>query len=386
MKQGNKEQQARSIPAIIVCVMKLTIAITGEVDEHLHLMNGWHVYDSSIPIRFGKGKELDEKMTSMQPGQPDPEQQREMEEDYGYAPIYTVQLLYKEKPVIDREALYAKIIEYTGPVRTSEDLAEDTEETLAVWEARSEAGHEEDEDHYHFFHLNHTLNYQEGPMPVQTVLMPVNDTPTVEMYETALQQSWHWAEAAATIEACQYELMLTDMMARGMPPQRRLPLFNNVLRAILEVAPCEAVYYKASDKLVSSAELLQALQQDQQLYGALNIRLYQIPGDSERKEMVMDSCGLAALGVPDVQCHFYDMEPGEVAQFLMNVADYVYHQGDIIADGETIGLHENQRWRVEHQYALVMPRRVVLDLDPGETYYAGHQQSHPSSAGQDQVE
>ncbi|WP_322903132.1 DUF4261 domain-containing protein [Paenibacillus campi] len=325
-------------------------------------------------------------MTSMQPGQPDPEQQREMEDDYGYAPIYTAQLLYKEKPVIDHEALYAKIIEYTGPIRTSDDFADDTEETLAVWEARSEAGHEEDEDHYHFFHLNHTLNYQEGAMPVQTVLMPVTDSPTVDRYESSLQQSWHWLEAAATVEACQHEWMLTDMMARGMPPQRRLPLFNSVLRAILEVAPCEAVYYKASDKLVPAAELLQSLQQEQPLYGALNIRLYQIPGEGERKEMVMDSCGLAALGVPDVQCHFYDMEPGEVAQFLMNVADYVYHQGDIIADGETIGLHENQRWRAEHQYSLVMPRRVVLDLDPGAPYYAGHQQAHTSNGGQDQVE
>lgn len=327
-------------------------------------------------------------MTSMEPGQPDSQQQREMEEDYGYASIYTAQLLYKEKPVIDREALYAKVLEYTGPVRTAEDLEEDAAETLAVWEARNEASkqsEEDQEDHYHFFHLNHTLEYQEGSMPVQTVLMPATTAPLPSMYETAIQQSWHWPEAGAVLEQCSYELLLTDMMARGMPPQQRLSLFNKVMRAVLEVAPCDAVYYNASDKIVSADALLQALEQDQQLYGALNIRLYSIPSEEERREMVMDSCGLSALGIPDVQCHFYDMEPAEVAQFLMNVADYIYHQGDIIADGETIGMQEDQRWRVEHQYSLVAPRRVVIDLDPGQTYYAGHQQSGHSGGGQEQV-
>ncbi|WP_046225502.1 DUF4261 domain-containing protein [Paenibacillus dauci] len=318
--------------------------------------------------------------------QPDPEEQQRLEQDYGYAAIYTAKLLYKQKPVIDREALYAKIQEYTGPLNTAEDL-EGQEETLAVWEARESVNdngesQEQLEDHYHFFHLNHTLEYQEGPMPVQTVLMPSVNGVHPEEYETALQQSWHWPEVAETLAGCSYEMILTDMMARGMPHQRRLPLFNHVLRAILEVVPCDAVYYNESDKLVDPQALLQAFSQGHELYGALNIRLYNIQSDNGRREMVMDSRGLAALGVPDVQCHFYDIEPAEVAQFLMNTAEYLYHQGDIIADGETIGMHENQRWKVEHQYSLVGPRRVVLDVDPGEAYYAGMHESNRSSRSQ----
>ncbi|MCM3080937.1 DUF4261 domain-containing protein [Brevibacillus invocatus] len=44
----------------------------------------------------------------------------------------------------------------------------------------------------------------------------------------------------------------------------------------------------------------------------MNIRFYRVEGaGSDRQEALMDTRGLAALGIPDVQCHFYDLDPGE---------------------------------------------------------------------------
>ncbi|ANY68306.1 hypothetical protein BBD42_18860 [Paenibacillus sp. BIHB 4019] len=62
-----------------------------------------------------------------------------------------------------------------------------------------------------------------------------------------------------------------------------------------------------------------------------------------------------------------------MAQNFGNIAYYLFENGDVINDGETVGGTEDIRWRCEHQYALAAPRRVVLDLDPGEPYYAGMQ-------------
>lgn len=59
----------------------------------------------------------------------------------------------------------------------------------------------------------------------------------------------------------------------------------------------------------------------------------------------------------------------------MDVAYYLFRQGDVIEDGETIGFTEEMRWRCEHQYALAEPQRVVLDIDPGAPYYAGRQEN-----------
>jgi hypothetical protein len=309
------------------------------------------------------------------------EQNEQADEDFGFFNIYSAQLLYRTKPTIDREALYAKVQEYTGALQPAIDDEGEERESLAVWEANpTDDPHAKADprDHFHFFHLNYMVNYEDGELPAQTALMPSDIEPHIEYFTTALQQSWHWQEASEVVEACEYELVFTDMMARRLPHQQRLQLFNQVLRAILEVAPCNAIYWRSSDKLIQPESFLAALQEGQDLYGALNIRLYNIQSEQQRQEMVMDSCGLAALGVPDVQCHFYDIEPNEVAGFLMDISHYLYEQGDIITDGETIGQDEEQRWTCEHQFSLIAPRRVVIDLNPGNLYYAGIQ-SFPKS-------
>ncbi|WP_136609053.1 DUF4261 domain-containing protein [Paenibacillus dokdonensis] len=295
----------------------------------------------------------------------------EEEKDFGFARVYAVELKYRQQPHLDRNALFEKMERYTGKVAPP-DQQKTEEAELAVWEADEQA----DKDMLHFFHLNYMVSYSEGEMPAQTSLMDMENRPAAD-YVTAIQQSWHWQEAAQTLEECNHSLLLVDMMASGLDPQSRLQLFTGVLRAILETAPCDAIYFRESDKLVEPGAYLAAIEEDALLYGAMNIRFYNVEGtESGRAEGLMDSIGLAALGIPDVQCHFYDLEPDEVAGHLTNIGYYLFKQGDVIADGETIGFTEDMRWRCEHQYALAAPHRVVIDMDPGEGYYAGRQESN----------
>lgn len=297
------------------------------------------------------------------------EEERSEERDFGFARVYGVELKYREKPVLDRELLYQKMEQYTGKV-DGPSRKDGNEAGLAVWEAN-----ESDRDPLlHFFHLQYMVGYQDGEMPAQTSLMDMENRPAGD-YHTAIQQSWHWREAAQTVSECSHSLLLLDMMASGLAPGERLELFTGALRAVLECAPCDAIYFRESDKLVEPKAYLAAVEAGDILYGAMNIRFYNVEGTgSGRREGLMDSIGLAALGIPDVQCHFYDLDPSEVAGSLANIGYYLFNQGDIIADGETVGFTEEMRWRCEHQYSLAAPRRVVLDLDPGEPYYAGRQQ------------
>ncbi|MCP3772314.1 DUF4261 domain-containing protein [Paenibacillus sp. MZ04-78.2] len=309
------------------------------------------------------------------------EYEQEEQDDSGFARVYMVELLYKTEPELSREALYAKMEAYTGQVAVpGEEDAEDEAAAagekpdapgLAVWEAEDQ---EQSDDTLMFFHLNYKVAYEEGELPAATCVFPANEETKPEKYETALQQAWHWPEARETVEACRHSLLLTDFCAAGLPYKERLELFQNALRALLEVAPCDALYWSASDNIVDPEQYLGALAEGQTLYGAMNVRFYNVQDrGTERQEFLMDTIGLAALGLPDLQCHFYDMEPGEVESVLGNLGYYVYNRGDIIQDGETVGVTEQQRWRCEHQYALAQPRRFVLDLDPGEPYYAGRQ-------------
>jgi len=295
----------------------------------------------------------------------------EGQEESGFARVYMVELLYKEKPVIDRDKLLARMQAYTGEVEVPEDKeTADGQADLAVWEANETNA--ENQLTLMFFHLNHMISYEEGPLPAQTCVFSTQGMSDLQEYESALQQSWTWKEARQTVGECRHSLLFTDFCASGLDYKERLELFQNALCALLEAAPCEAVYWKLSDKFVQPDHYLSALSEGQRLYGALNIRFYQVQGtDSGRQEMLMDSAGLAALGLPDVQSHFYDLEPEEMAASLLDLAYYLFDKGDIIRDGETIGMTEDQRWRCEHQYALAAPRRVVLDVNPGKPYYAG---------------
>lgn len=295
------------------------------------------------------------------------EESLQKEKEFGFARVYAVELKYRRSPELDRRLLFEKMELYTGKLDQPKKPKE--EPGLAVWESNDT----NKESLLHFFHLNYMVDFAEGGMPAQTSLMNMDHRPAEE-YITALQQAWHWREASETLNESTHTLLLIDMMASGLDPKSRLQLFTGALRAVLETAPCDAIYFRESDKLVEPNAYLAAIEESDLLYGAMNIRYYNVEGSgSERQEGLMDSIGLAALGIPDVQAHFYDLDPSYMAGVLTDIAYYLFNQGDVISDGETIGFTEDMRWRCEHQYALAAPRRVVIDLDPGEPYYAGRQ-------------
>jgi hypothetical protein len=79
----------------------------------------------------------------------------------------------------------------------------------------------------------------------------------------------------------------------------------------------------------------------------------------------MDTVGMAPFGLPDIQLHFTTLDPSWVAGKLLGMARYVFDQGDIILDANTVpGLTDGERWPCAHEHALMGPEREVLDIDP----------------------
>lgn len=70
------------------------------------------------------------------------------------------------------------------------------------------------------------------------------------------------------------------------------------------------------------------------------------------KNHIIDSLGLFALGLPDVQVHFHDKEPNALVNHVYNIASYQLANDVPIKNGETID---------------------VLDICPGE-YAAGNRE------------
>ncbi|MCM3783152.1 DUF4261 domain-containing protein [Neobacillus mesonae] len=287
----------------------------------------------------------------------------------GFHPVYMAELLFREPPVLSEEKLMEVMRSRTGHARVlKRPVKKDSAESLK----QHVPADAKEQELLVIMHTEHMVSFEDGTIPAQTCVLPVQKIQEKKRFQGAVEQSWHWKEAGAVIESSQYQVRVHDMYTAALPHKERLKLFQQALQAVLEVVPCEAIYFYGSDKLVKPSAYVKALEEGDHLYGAMNVRLYQAGGSEARRELVMDTVGLSSLGVPDFQCHFAGLDPDLVARTLYGAAYYIFDQGDVIQDGQLLGSSGSHRWRCEHQESLVSPQRYVIDLDPGAPYYAGN--------------
>ena len=94
------------------------------------------------------------------------------------------------------------------------------------------------------------------------------------------------------------------------------------------------------------------------------MRLFHVE-EGRSDERVMDTVGLAALELPDVQCHFFALDAAAVAALLEETARYLFAEGDVIGDGDTVpGTRRRGSGPAAARMALVDPPRDVVDVTP----------------------
>jgi hypothetical protein len=222
------------------------------------------------------------------------------------------------------------------------------------------------------FHKRHPVKYTDGEIPAQTAILSADQPPQLEAYRQDIQQSWRCPRAEELLSGCKATRLVTEMMARLLPPRDRLTLFHGVLRAMIEVTSPDVLVFKHSQQVIDPADYLSALDEDPILRpGSLNVRFFHITNSAG--DMIMDTRGLDDIGLHDLQCHFRDLEPRQVAEILSNTAIYILENGPVIESGQTIaGIEPKSKWRCQFETSLLEPKREVLDLNPGTPYAAGN--------------
>ncbi|APW62114.1 DUF4261 domain-containing protein [Paludisphaera borealis] len=266
----------------------------------------------------------------------------------GFAQTYGVELLYEQPPTIVRSELLQSVRKYCPNAETMGDA----EPGLSI----------------SFFHPDHPVGLAGAAMPAQTHVF-VTEEPYSVTPELAddLRQSWGFPDVAEVLGRCRRSVLVTDMMSSSLAPKERLGLFQAVLAGVLDVVPALAIHWRPSAHFIKADQYRQAFREggaSRFFAGGLNVRFFMV--DDAPGEMIMDTLGLAALGLPDLQCHFRDLDPNDVGTVLMNSGCYIYEAGDVIQDDHTIeGATVGSRWRCQHEESLVSPHRMVLNLDPG---------------------
>jgi hypothetical protein len=267
--------------------------------------------------------------------------------------IQMAELLYTSPPVYDASSIAKRAEEL---VQSGIELPEDdsANDTLL------------------FFHTNHPVAYKDGAAPAQTAILATAKAVEPKAYADGIQQSWCCGDAADRVGACTASRLVTEMMASGLVAGDLARLFHGVLQAFVEVTDPHAISFGHSQQIVSPADYLESCSNEPiQRLSALNVRFFNI-ANSDSDDMIMDICGLEAVGLHDLQCHFRDLDPNDVSQVLFNTALYLFDNGPVIESGQTVaGTGPNARWQCEFETSLLEPTRELLDLSPGAPYAAG---------------
>lgn len=262
--------------------------------------------------------------------------------------MWAFEALYAQPPQLHGETLRAALAERLGRV----DLISDGDTILLALR-------------------DYTVDYadQKGvPSEIAIIHADVLCEPTD--YAAALEQTWDWPDKEAALARCTHSVLVSEFLGRGLGTEDRLQVLQAVMHVMIENGGVTAISQSNAGCLIDPQRYVQTHAEGFVYYGVLNVRLFNISNDPGA--CLMDTLGAAAFGVPDVQCHFNGLEPGQMAGFLFNTGVYLLQNGDVIEDGHTLtGVDGESKWPCQHEEALVAPERVVLDVNPGTEWAAG---------------
>jgi hypothetical protein len=218
--------------------------------------------------------------------------------------------------------------------------------------------------------MDYILDYKNVSVPVTMMISISDEELDNESLRKSLEQSWNYNKDKESIKNCKIKVLVTDLMAIGLEYTKRVELFQKVLYAIVELIPCEGINFHISEQVITREDYLENNPLDDEydpLFGILNVRIFNIEG--KKNEYIMDTLGLSAIGLCDLQCHFKNLDPNEISNILYSYGYYIFDNQDAV-DYMTIveGISENDKWKCRHEVALAGPERVVLDINPGKEF------------------
>jgi hypothetical protein len=255
------------------------------------------------------------------------------------------ELCFATAPTLDAEQILAAI----RRVRPDADLVPDEQGGGAVVIAYRE--------------LRNIYPDTRSAMLLNAITAPVAESPD---HVRDLRYTRDWAQAARALGESRYAVLVADLLGRDVPPTVRMEAYQAALAAVVEAAAPLATWWPGSQQAVrpdqAVADPLRAL---------VNVRLHTEPGGEEGEEIaVMDTLGLYAFGLPDLQCRFRYLDRGLMANLLRNAADFLFRGGKFGLDRPMRGFTEEQRWPVLPASTIIGPERPTLTLDPGEPFTA----------------
>lgn len=256
--------------------------------------------------------------------------------------LLTARLLFFDKPNVDKQKVLKELTQYYKSVDCP------TEENMFL-----------------FFFPEIQVGEKDSSIPAQCTIFLTDESHKVAIEPEGFQQNWHWKESKEIAQKCNYEIIVSDLMTKSLDHKIRLELFMNFIVAVTNATNPQAIYFPTSQKLIEKSNLIESWTGKNKipLQCLVNFRLFNIQNNNDGS-VIMDTIGLHALGLSDFEILFKSFDENLIAQTLWNYANYMYQQGDVIEDGNTLaGLSENSKWKCTRQVSLTTPSRIVISVN-----------------------
>lgn len=158
-------------------------------------------------------------------------------------------------------------------------------------------------------------------IPSQIVLYGADEIDPAMFNERTVSQFWSCEDKEGFAARCKYAVMASNMMASGLPRMQRYDIIARYADALLTLFPdCIGIYWPHSQKMIPRALYEQTGWNRPEFHfldGGLNVRFFKL---ADTEEMVFDTLGLCALGLPDLQLHCNALRPSDCVHFLLREA------------------------------------------------------------------
>jgi len=259
----------------------------------------------------------------------------------GFAVTYGFGLLYEKEPTFDVASLVARL--------SPEMKVEIVSQSSAVVQLA---------------HTDHLIVAVDGEIPALTNIVRWFKPLDASDFDDALAQTWDWPEAEDVVARCRYKWLVSDLTGAYLPYKERFQPISTVAIAMTELTNPSAVHWEPAGCIVQPTRLRRRLR----FY--CNVRLHNIV--NHKGDELMDTLGLAAIGLIDGQCLYRGLDSSEMARWMYGLAGQIFTKGAFIKDGEaTAGLNAAEKWICRRETSLIPPARTVVDATP-RGKHAGH--------------
>lgn len=173
--------------------------------------------------------------------------------------------------------------------------------------------------------------------------------------------SWWWPEAAEVMQSHTHHFLIA-VLGGSLEPVERCLLLTKAVSAVAADSDAVGVYWGEGTLVHEPGEFIrQAEEADpENIPGALwiDVRIQENPDESFR----CFTTGLYPLGFEEIEVAQSTIDPGELMEFVGNLACYIVNGRVRIPDGDTVGRTATEQFKV-HRGPSMYDRPPVLRLE-----------------------